>query len=165
MTRPVAGLRLASMLAFGSLIPTIAVPLLLPEQFKDAPSAAILMTLFAAAAGIAFLMELAGGQIGRARALVELVISAVLLIVYFAAIYRACGLNLPQGESATSFWTGLYFSLVTWTTLGYGDITPPAGIRLVAATEAVLGYVFFGLTVGLVSGMISPAASRPGGRR
>ncbi|MEC9347310.1 MAG: hypothetical protein VYB54_13860 [Pseudomonadota bacterium] len=96
------------MLAFGSLIPTIAVPLLLPEQFKDAPTTAIVMTLFAAAAGIAFLMELAGGQIGRARALVELVISAVLLIVYFAAIYRACGLNLPQGESATSFWTGLF---------------------------------------------------------
>ncbi|MEC9347311.1 MAG: ion channel [Pseudomonadota bacterium] len=54
---------------------------------------------------------------------------------------------------------------MTWTTLGYGDITPPVGIRLVAATEAVLGYVFFGLTVGLVSGMISPTADRPGRRR
>ena len=43
----------------------------------------------------------------------------------------------------------LYFSIVTWTTLGYGDFTPPPELRLVAAIQALVGYLFFGLSVGL----------------
>jgi hypothetical protein len=43
----------------------------------------------------------------------------------------------------------LYFSIVTWTTLGYGDFTPPAAIRMIAAIQAMLGYIFLGILVGL----------------
>lgn len=164
MTAAAPRVRLPSMLAVATLILLIATALLLPDLIAGKPGGALATTVFATIGGLFFLAELASGEIGRRQAFVELVTSAIMLIVYFAAVYRAYGLNLPVGESDTRFWTGLYFSLVTWTTLGYGDITPPVGIRLVAATEAVLGYVFFGLTVGLVSGMISPAASRPGGR-
>ena len=37
----------------------------------------------------------------------------------------------------------LYFSIVTWTTLGYGDIISAIPSRMCAASEAICGYVFF----------------------
>ena len=46
----------------------------------------------------------------------------------------------------------LYFSIVTFTTLGYGDMAPVENMRLVFACEALLGYLFLG---GLVGFMIS----------
>jgi hypothetical protein len=44
--------------------------------------------------------------------------------------------------------TCFYFSLVTWTTLGYGDFRPTAAMRLIAASEAILGYVSMALFIG-----------------
>ena len=42
----------------------------------------------------------------------------------------------------------LYFSIVTFTTLGYGDMSPPDNyLRLVAATEALLGAFLMALFV------------------
>ncbi|MBW8015119.1 MAG: potassium channel family protein [Planctomycetes bacterium] len=44
------------------------------------------------------------------------------------------------GTESTSIGTCLYFSTVTFTTLGYGDIKPTPGFsRLLSSTEAVLG--------------------------
>lgn len=43
----------------------------------------------------------------------------------------------------------LYFSTVTWTTLGYGDIHPSADARAYAAIEAFFGYLFMGLMVAV----------------
>jgi len=49
------------------------------------------------------------------------------------------------GEEVSDF---LYFSMVTQTTLGYGDITPVSGLpRSLAALEAFLGQVFLVATV------------------
>jgi Ion channel len=47
--------------------------------------------------------------------------------------------------------TCLYFSMVTWTTLGYGDVRPSDNARMLAASEAVLGYMFLGLWVWILS--------------
>jgi hypothetical protein len=44
-----------------------------------------------------------------------------------------------------SFHNSLYFSIVTFTTLGYGDIAPAENFRLLAASEAFLGLIFSGL--------------------
>jgi hypothetical protein len=45
----------------------------------------------------------------------------------------------------------LYFSLVTLTTLGYGDIVPVWGeVRMLAALEAVVGVLYIAITVALV---------------
>lgn len=54
------------------------------------------------------------------------------------------------GEEVSDF---LYFSMVTQTTVGYGDITPVSGLpRSLAALEAFLGQVFL---VGTVARLIS----------
>jgi hypothetical protein len=45
----------------------------------------------------------------------------------------------------------LYFSLVTLTTLGYGDIVPIQGeVRMLAALEAVTGVLYVAITVGIL---------------
>ena len=44
----------------------------------------------------------------------------------------------------------LYFSMVTFTTLGYGDITLNEQWRLIASIEAATGIIMFGWTIALV---------------
>jgi len=44
----------------------------------------------------------------------------------------------------------LYFSIVTFTTLGYGDISPQEGWRQLAALQAANGIVIFGWSTALV---------------
>ncbi|RLK10967.1 potassium channel family protein [Ruegeria conchae] len=49
-----------------------------------------------------------------------------------------------------SFRNALYFSVVTFTTLGYGDMQPSPNFRLYAGYQAVLGYLYLGMIVGIV---------------
>jgi len=89
---------------------------------------------------------------GRARVhpgviLFALLAQAVGLISAFAAIYRVYGLDgqpppLDRG-------TAVYFSIITWTTLGYGDLKPSETVRSTAAAQALLGYLYLGLIVGV----------------
>ncbi|WP_299193967.1 ion channel [uncultured Litoreibacter sp.] len=50
--------------------------------------------------------------------------------------------------------TAVYFSLVTYTTLGYGDIVLDEGIRIFAAFSAVAGLLTFGLSTAFLVGLI-----------
>ncbi|MCJ8321937.1 MAG: potassium channel family protein [Colwellia sp.] len=69
------------------------------------------------------------------------------LIIYaFARLYEEKGLIL-NGEVVHSFDSSLYFSIVTWTTLGYGDFQATEAVRLWAATEAMFGYIFMALLI------------------
>ena len=36
-------------------------------------------------------------------------------------------------------WDAVYFSATTWTTLGYGDISPLGGMRLLTSLQALTG--------------------------
>jgi hypothetical protein len=40
--------------------------------------------------------------------------------------------------------------LITWTTVGFGDVTPTPSTRMLAACEAVLGYFVMAGLVGLL---------------
>lgn len=72
------------------------------------------------------------------------------LILCFAIFYAFSGLlyngNLIGFDSAASLsenisilFSTIYFSVVTFTTLGYGDLTPIGASRFIAATEAFAG--------------------------
>ncbi|MGB5702066.1 MAG: ion channel [Polyangiales bacterium] len=52
----------------------------------------------------------------------------------------------------------LYFSMVTFTTLGYGDVTLPPDWRLLASFEAANGIIMFGWTTALVAATIQRLA-------
>ena len=45
------------------------------------------------------------------------------------------------GESAAHIFDSVYFSAITFTTVGYGDVAPVGSIRFLAGTEALTGFV------------------------
>jgi len=60
-------------------------------------------------------------------------------IVAYALAFMHTPLIGPDGPIEGNFLEALYFSTVTFTTLGYGDIRPEGISRLLAGTEAVVG--------------------------
>ena len=60
--------------------------------------------------------------------------------------WRGC---LPDAESA------FYFSGVTYTTVGYGDLVLPKPWRMLAPLEAVTGILMCGLSTGLFFALVS----------
>ncbi|MEO1107151.1 MAG: potassium channel family protein [Pseudomonadota bacterium] len=65
----------------------------------------------------------------------------------FAAVYGAFGYNDNCVIGAQGPADILYFSYVTFTTVGYGDMSPVGLCRALAAAEAVTGYILLGMFV------------------
>jgi voltage-gated potassium channel Kch len=98
----------------------------------------------------------------KVAALVLLLFLAALLEIWIWAVaYLSLG-ALTGMESA------LYFSAVTFTTLGYGDVVLDSSWRLLASFEAVNGIIMFGwstaLLVALVQRLREPGAARRSGQ-
>jgi hypothetical protein len=73
-----------------------------------------------------------------------LVLASLVEVGIWTATYLAVG-ALSEPEPA------LYFSMVTYTTLGYGDIVlPPSSWRLLASFEAANGILMFGWTTAVI---------------
>jgi hypothetical protein len=53
----------------------------------------------------------------------------------------------------------LYFSLVTLSTIGYGDVIPLDGeVRMLAALEGIAGVLYIAITVALLVSAYTPRA-------
>jgi hypothetical protein len=70
-------------------------------------------------------------------------------IFMFGYIYSMKGIYLNDGSHTivTNFTTCIYFSIVTFTTLGYGDFCPTPATRGIAALEAIIGLMAMGLVL------------------
>ena len=94
----------------------------------------------------------------RARtALTTLVSTAIVLLllhVIEVVLWALTYLALPQIASLKTFEEAVYFSLVTFTTLGYGDITLQGGWRLLSGIEAMNGIVLFGWTTATLFSVV-----------
>lgn len=91
---------------------------------------------------------LALGPVFRVSTLFLLVLYIVLIIEWFASCYRYFGLYDHTYTLVHSGLISIYFSTITFTTLGYGDFVPAnAAGRALAATESLIGYVFLGLLI------------------
>jgi len=74
-------------------------------------------------------------------------ISYYFLNVFCFATYYYIDSKANFGEKL-SFIESLYFSTITWTTLGYGDITPTSEItKLVCSFQAIFGQVILALLI------------------
>jgi Ion channel len=78
------------------------------------------------------------------------------LALIFGAIYWIAGALHHSGlqengrwvdGSLHGLWSGIYFSFVTVTSVGYGDVLPRGVARFAAVGEAVLGLLIFGAVV------------------
>ncbi len=69
------------------------------------------------------------------------------LLLAFAAIYARYGIidTTQGGEVTHNFGHALYYSVVTFTTLGYGDFQPQGVGRAMAAMQAFTGYLILGI--------------------
>jgi hypothetical protein len=80
--------------------------------------------------------------------LISILVVGMFLLSLVEALFWAYA-YLWAGAIA-DFEPALYFSLVTFTTLGYGDITLGPDWRMLAAFEAANGIIMFGWTTALV---------------
>jgi hypothetical protein len=112
------------------------------------------------------------GRLG-AELLVAQLVSTLLLLhlaeaVVWALFFVLVG-GLPDLESAA------YFSLTSYTTVGYGDVVLPEPWRLLGPIEAAVGVLMLGWSTGILVGVIgvihghlfpslrTPAGPAPGG--
>lgn len=66
------------------------------------------------------------------------------------------GLN-RENEDVTIFIDAFYFTMITLTTLGYGDVVPASQIgRLVVAFESSVGLILFALFASMMFRKIAP---------
>lgn len=75
--------------------------------------------------------------------------TSIMTIVLYALIYKKLGIIPPEGEKILDS-DFFYFSIVTWTTLGYGDFRPSQDARMYAASQALLGYLYMGILIGKI---------------
>jgi voltage-gated potassium channel len=92
------------------------------------------------------------GRLGVELLMAELVGSLLLLhlaeAIVWALFYVWIG-GLPDLESAT------YFSLTSYTTVGYGDVVLPEGWRLLGPIEAAVGVLMLGWSTGILVAVIA----------
>lgn len=70
------------------------------------------------------------------------------IILVFAVLYSV----VPGAITKPGLWNGTYFSVVTFTTLGYGDITPASTVgKVLAVVEVCAGYLMGGLLVSILA--------------
>lgn len=82
------------------------------------------------------------------RLMFDTFLSITFTIFCFGLVFRFNGITSgatcnPQDSADT-----LYFSMVTFSTLGYGDFRPCLDSRLFAALQAIIGNLHMGLIVG-----------------
>jgi len=72
-------------------------------------------------------------------------------LVYFSIAFFNQYSIIDHGESVPRSWKGLadtiYFSFITATTTGYGDIIPAGFARIPAVIEVILGYLVIGVLI------------------
>jgi voltage-gated potassium channel Kch len=98
-------------------------------------------------------------------------VQAVLVILLFPVLFvyaengaiqhkveRATGVEFPEEEHRIyTYSDGLYWSLVTAGTVGYGDVTPVTNLgRALAAMLGVMGVLTSGVIAGLILQWIVP---------
>lgn len=83
--------------------------------------------------------------------------SAVLIVAFAIAYWLVGGVVSPETGQAASLVDCFYFSGITFTTVGYGDLVPAGYVRLVALSEGFLGAFMIGFFVVVLMHRLSRA--------
>jgi len=138
------------------------------ETFLPSPTLDLVVTFFqvAALSFVAFHIlgfALRAGRVDAAK--IDAAVSVYLLIgVIWQDLYILIQQLIPGSFPDASLTSGdfLYFSFITLSTLGYGDITPVNGpAQALAYTEAILGQLYLTILVARLVGLYI-AYSSPG---
>ena len=93
-----------------------------------------------------------------ARKIAVFIFAVLTLVVIFGAL-----MYLVEGDESgfTSIPRGMYWAIVTLTTVGYGDISPQTSLgQSIAAVIMILGYGIIAVPTGIVTAELTVAAHR-----
>lgn len=88
------------------------------------------------------------------RGILSTAIVLLLLHVLEALCWALLYMQLPAQAGLKTLHEAFYFSMVTFTTLGYGDVTLHEDWQLLAGVEGMVGIVVFGMTTALLFAVI-----------
>lgn len=114
------------------------------EWFLVVPAVVILVSYL-----VVIWMEISKPYFGIGPIIFSHLCNGFALIWFFSLLYHVHP-QVAFSGGITSLTDALYFSIVTFTTLGYGDIQPVGPVRLICAIEALMGSIFLAVLVGLV---------------
>ena len=120
---------------------------------------------------IAFLVRHHGreGSLSPRTAIVVMTWTVVVLLLLHVSqclLWALAYLLLEPVAEITSFEAALYFSLVTFTTLGYGEITlPESSWRVISGIQALNGIVLVGWSTALLFTVVQRIWERTGNVR
>jgi voltage-gated potassium channel Kch len=123
-------------------------------------------TIVHAACTVIALRSLAIFHSGRGRLETHvsgtILIAALVMMMSLAALFESLiwALTYVGVGAITGLEKALYFSIVTFTTLGYGDIVLDESWRLLASLEAANGIIIFGWTTALLFAFVQRVRSR-----
>jgi uncharacterized protein YjbI with pentapeptide repeats len=87
--------------------------------------------------------------------LYAIVLASFFGVIYFFDMHLGWGL-MDYSGSPQSWITPFYFSIVTYTTLGFGDITPQNWLgEILVVVEVVLGYTTLGLLLAILANRVA----------
>jgi hypothetical protein len=94
----------------------------------------------------------AWGFIDYGRSLLRVAAISFGLAAFYGVIYRIFPNILDYKDSANSWFTPYYFSVVTYTTLGFGDVRPATTLgEIIVSSEVILGYTTLGLLLSVLA--------------
>lgn len=85
--------------------------------------------------------------------MVVLMMGNIVQIAFWALLYRLLG-------AFADFETAMYFSGVTFTSLGYGDVVLQGRMRLLGPLQAANGLMMFGITTALFISVIQQVTAK-----
>ena len=96
-------------------------------------------------------LRLWGGLTYYGRSLPRIALFGFAIAMLYGLSYALWPHMLAYHQTPTWF-TPFYFSIVTYTTLGFGDVVPASAIgEIIVSTEVILGYVTLGLLLAVLA--------------
>lgn len=82
------------------------------------------------------------------------------IIGFFTYAYMQLGIVDSVGNVQHDLKTCLYFSTVTFSTLGYGDFNPTKAARGLAAFQSLMGYLTLGVLIGVFVSLLNESPQK-----
>jgi hypothetical protein len=98
------------------------------------------------------LFRLWGWLTDYGRSLLRVAFLGFVIAMLYGLSYARWPEMLTYHQSPKTWFTPFYFSIVTYTTLGFGDVVPATAIgEVIVSTEVIFGYVTLGLLLAVLA--------------